>query len=249
MATNVFGTPVTDATVRLVYPNLRPEEITATLRAQVALRDMNANNRADNASTYVHNLKDAYGTGTTTLVTFFNATGGDLSFVSYHSWEGSVWRYPVPHLVQNGQWGAFLHVRDRLMGPSKAALIFSGFNHAGVACDWLLAWNTPRRHFQNRVYTEIRALRGFNSVNWNTIDNAMERNLNNHTTTWNGCLSSMALGSGSSPQLVARVSLDGLSQLIAETEPVPASLDSKYVDDDGQDDAEPTDAAASTAAS
>ncbi|WP_368733983.1 hypothetical protein, partial [Acinetobacter pittii] len=119
--------------------------------------------------------KRSYGTGTSTLCMIYNATGGNLTFVLKHTWEGNVWQSPYPQLIQNGQWAAFLHVRGRLMGPSKEAIVYRGQNNDGASRDWMLAWNTPRRNFQNRVYTEIRSAGSFASVNWNTIDNSMER--------------------------------------------------------------------------
>ncbi|KAL3645949.1 hypothetical protein CASFOL_011129 [Castilleja foliolosa] len=54
----------------------------------------------------------------------YNATG--------HTWEGSVWRVSYPPIIQNGQWGAFLHVRGRVMGPSHEAAMYSGQNLAGA---------------------------------------------------------------------------------------------------------------------
>ncbi|KAG6469618.1 hypothetical protein ZIOFF_070548 [Zingiber officinale] len=89
MATNVFGNPVTDDTVRLVFPNITV--ITARDRAGVALQYMNADEKATNVSRFVHNLKEAYGTGTSTLCMIYNATGGNLSFVLNHTWEGAVY--------------------------------------------------------------------------------------------------------------------------------------------------------------
>lgn len=246
MAVNVFGNPVTDDTVRLVYPNLT--QITALHRAEVALQYMNADDRATNVSRFVHNLKGAYGTGTSTLCMIFNATGGNLQFDRHHSWEGSVWQSPFPQVIQNGQWAGFLFVRNRLMGPSKGAIVYRGQNNAGNGRDWMLAWNTPRMNWQNRVYTEIRSAGSFNSVNWNTINNSMEAQYNNHSTTALGCFSSVSIGSGSSPEFVGIMSLAGLrsdlAAIASDVSVVSESLDSKYEDEvgeggEGEDEAAP----------
>ncbi|KAL6544313.1 hypothetical protein OROGR_010810 [Orobanche gracilis] len=238
MATNVFGNPVTDDTVRLVYPNLT--QITALDRAGVALQYMNADDRATNVSRSVHNLKEAYGNGTSTLCMVFNATGGNLHFDRHHSWEGSVWRSPFPDIIQNGQWAGFLFVRDRLMGPSKGAIVYRGENNDGIGRDWMLAWNTSRMDWQNRVYTEIRAAGSFNSANWNTINNSMEAQTNNHSTTSLGCFASGSIGSGSSPEFVGRMSLAGLrsdlAAIASDVSVISESLDSKYKDDVGEGD-------------
>lgn len=240
MANNVFGNPVTNDTVRLIYPNLPVSDITAGHRAQVAMLYRNADGKADNASRFVHELKDRYGTGTSTLCTLYNATGGPITFVLKNTWEGEVWNSPYPHIIQNGQWAAFLHVRSRLMGPSKEAVVYNGRNNNGVSCDWMVAWNTPRRDFQNRVLTQIRNAGFFRTVNWGTIDNLMERQRNNHSDTWNGCHSIVSIGAGSSPQFVATLTLANLPGnlllMADDVSGVPKMLDSNYADDADEDD-------------
>ncbi|XP_073054837.1 23 kDa jasmonate-induced protein-like [Primulina eburnea] len=233
MATNVFGNPVTDDTVRLLHPNII--NITARDRAEVALQYMNADERATNVSRFVHNLKAAYGTGTSTLCMIFNATGGNLAFVLNHNWEGNVWQSPYPQIIQNGQWAGYLHVRGRLIGPSKAAIVYRGQDNDGAGRDWMLAWNTARMNYQNRVYAEIRAAGGFGSANWNTIDSSMERQTNNYSTTTLGGFASASIGSGSSPEFVGIMSLADLGPnfmaMASDVSVVSQSLDSKYVDD------------------
>ncbi|CAA0838394.1 Unknown protein [Striga hermonthica] len=234
MAVNVFGNPVTDDTVRLVYPNLT--QITPLNRADVALQYMNAESKADNASTFVHNTKRDYGNGTSTLGMFYNATGGTLSLQLTHDWEGSVWRSPIPQVIQNGQWAAFLHVRYNVMGASKGAMVYRGQVNNGLNRDWMICFNTSRRHFQNRVYAEIRVQGGFNSVNWGTIDNNMERQQNNFTNTQNGGIARVSIGSGSSPEFVGILTLEGLTpramELADNISAISPSLDSKYDETD-----------------
>ncbi|KAL6528766.1 hypothetical protein OROMI_028942 [Orobanche minor] len=238
MATNVFGNPVTDDTVRLVYPHIKV--ITASDRGRVALLYMNADEKATNVSRFVHNLKAAYGTGTSTLGMIYNATGGNLTFVLNHTWEGSVWRSPFPQLIQNGQWAGFLHVRGRLMGPSKAAIVFRGQNDAGNTRDWMMAWNTPRMNWQNRVYTEVRNSGHFSSVNWNVVDSSMETRTNNDSNSALGGFCSVSIGSGSSPEFVGTMSLPDLGNIdftamASDVSVVSGSLDSKYEDAGGEE--------------
>ncbi|KAL3645947.1 hypothetical protein CASFOL_011127 [Castilleja foliolosa] len=141
--------------------------------------------------------------------------------------------------------GAFMHVRGRLMGPSHEAAMYRGQNLSGATREWLFAWNTPRMNYQNRVYTEIRT----SIPNWNTINNNMERNTNNHKTTALGCFSSVSIGSGSSPHLVAIMTLEGVNRnaatIASDVSAIFSSLDSKYEDDEGvegidEPDATPT---------
>ncbi|KAG6467885.1 23 kDa jasmonate-induced protein-like [Zingiber officinale] len=240
MASNVFGNPVTNDTVRLVFPNMT--QITARDRARVALQFMNADDKARNVSRFVHNLKAAYGTGTSTLGMIYNATGGNLTFVLNHTWEGAVWRSPYAQVIQNGQWAGFLHVRGRLMGPSKEAIVYRGVNNDGAGRDWMLAWNTSRMNYQNRVLAEIRTAGGFLSANWNAIDGKMDNQANNHSTTALGGFASVSIGAGSSPEFVAIMSLDDLGSnfmaMASDVSVVSESLDSKYVDDVDEADEE-----------
>ncbi|KAL3645956.1 hypothetical protein CASFOL_011136 [Castilleja foliolosa] len=243
MSSNVFGTPVDNGTVEEIYLGIT--NITAQHRAEVALNYINAGGKADDARAFVNDLKYWYGNGTSTLCTIYNATGNNLTFARKNTWEGSVWRSPYPNIIQNGQWGAFLHVRDRLMGPSHEAAMYTGQNLAGNTRDWLLAWNTSRRHFQNRVYTEIRT----SVPNWNTINNNMEQQTTNHSTTALGCFSSVSVGSGSSPHFVAIMTLEGVNRnaaaIASDVSAIFSSLDSKTEDDEGvegidEPDATPT---------
>lgn len=237
MAANVFGIPVTDDTVKIMYPELQGP-ITANQRAEVALLYRTAENKHVLVNQYVHNLKDRYGTGTSTLCMVYNATGGTVDFSRVHNWEGEVWGSPAPSVIQNGQWAGFLHVRGRLAGPSKAAVVYSGKNNAGDGRDWMLAWNTSRMNYANRVYTEIRAKNHFNTDRWSYISGLMDRQSTSHIDTWGGCRSVIAVGGGSSPALEATMTLDGLSVRFVEIADAIASsegLDSTTVDDAGDD--------------
>ena len=236
MANKVFGSPVTDEVVSTVYPTLLPNQITARHRAEVAFLYRNANGRVDNVTTYVHNLKGAYGDGTSTLCKVFNATGGPVRFSRSHTWEGSVWRSPYPQIIQNGQWGGFLHVRSRLAGPSKEAAVYSGVNNDGQDRGWMICWNTRRMNRANAVYSEVRTTAHFATANWEYMNQRMKQRLHYHSDTWGGGLTMISVGTGSSPELVATLTLDGLEGRFMEmaSEVVMAglpSLNSRYVDE------------------
>ena len=139
MAGNVFGNPVTDDVVKLIYPN---EEVTPQLRAKVAFQDMTADDRNVNCQNFVHNLKTDYGKGNSVLCMIFNWNGDTLTYVNNKDWHGSVWKSSAPAKIQNGQWGGFLYVHSTLHG-SEGAVVYRGNNGDGVGCEWLLAWDNP----------------------------------------------------------------------------------------------------------
>ncbi|KAF3447789.1 hypothetical protein FNV43_RR08493 [Rhamnella rubrinervis] len=61
MAGNVFGNPVTDDIVRLIYPDVK--DVTPQLRAKVAFQYMNAEGRDVNCKNFVYNLKQRMASG------------------------------------------------------------------------------------------------------------------------------------------------------------------------------------------
>lgn len=207
MATNVFGYPVTDDIVRIYYPP--PIEITPNLRATVAMKLKFEDDRLLNAEKFVHDLKEAYGTGTSTLCTIFNATGGDLRFTLHHSWEGEVWRSPYPSIIMNGQWAAFLHVSGSSDGHSREGVIYGGRNNDGVERHWLLGWDTSPKDDQNRAFTFLTE--GMKpDYDWYYFLNRMEQSENYSGYTWGGCKSTIYVAEGSSPELQATMTLENL---------------------------------------
>ncbi|KAL3633513.1 hypothetical protein CASFOL_022275 [Castilleja foliolosa] len=234
LSTCRFGTPVTNSTVQQI--NIGITNITAVHRAEVALMYINADGKADDARKFVADVKNRYGNGTCALCTIYNATGNTLTFLRFHTYAGTVWQFPYPHVIQNGQWGAFLHVRGTLAGPSKEGVIYRGQNNGGITRDWMLVWNISRMNYQNRVYTEIRNIVG-STINWDTVNNNMEQQLTNHVTTAHGCFSSVSVGAGPSPNFVGIMSLEGVNRDVAalanDVSAIFSSLDSKYEDDEG----------------
>ena len=130
MASNVFGKPVTEGT--------RLE------RAAAARKDQNADNKRDEAIAYVRKQKTNSGNGVSTLCIFYNATGETLDYDQENSWYGRVWDlYPLE--VQNGQWGAFLHVKNASAATGSMAYVIYRVecnNNAGF-CSSLIGWETP----------------------------------------------------------------------------------------------------------
>ena len=139
MAGNVFGNPVTDDVVKLIYPT---QQVTPQLRAQVAFQYMNADGRNVNCQNFEHNLKTQCCTGYSLLGMIFNCTGDTLTHVNSKDWHGSVWKSPAPAKIQNGQWGGSLYVHSTLHW-SEGAVVYLGNNGDGVGCEWLLAWDNP----------------------------------------------------------------------------------------------------------
>ncbi|KAF3447946.1 hypothetical protein FNV43_RR08653 [Rhamnella rubrinervis] len=207
MAGNVFGNPVTDDIVRLIYPD---KDVTPELRAEVAIQYMNADGRDVNCKEFVYNLKERYGNGISALCMIFNATGDNLTYVGYYDCHGHIYESPYPSLIQNGQWGGFLHVHPTAWtAGSESAVMYRGNNSAGDDRDWMLSWGIPFIG-DNHAYTEIREAKHYEEDNWNYIKDLLESKSTSATDTWGGCYSSVTIGQGTSPEFVGIMSLDGV---------------------------------------
>nr|XP_048323130.1 23 kDa jasmonate-induced protein-like [Ziziphus jujuba var. spinosa] len=165
--------------------------ITAVDKAYEALMMKDADNKAENARKFVEGLKPKYGAALiSTVCLIYNATGNRLTFIGSHDWEGHIGDYPYPLLLENGQWGAFLHVQTSLYGGSIAATVYRCQDETGDFFDWMLSWYNRRNGDDNRVYTEIREADQFNNYKWET-----RRFLNHYSSDMlNGCFSTVITG-------------------------------------------------------
>ncbi|XVE81046.1 hypothetical protein DITRI_Ditri15bG0031700 [Diplodiscus trichospermus] len=150
MSTDVFGKPITEEVLLKIpeYANKARKE-----RAEVAKKWKQKDGKYEEALKYVRGLKEKWGTGVSTLCLVYNATGEPLNFVTSHDWYGHIYE-TYPQVIENGQWGGFLHVKTA--GPpsgSEAAVVYRGKNKDGKGADWMLAWDNPwnRIQYDNQV--------------------------------------------------------------------------------------------------
>lgn len=78
MAYNVFGNPETDAMVRLIYPEKKVT--THKDRVAAAFQFKKAESKDVNMKKFVHNVKERYGNGISTLCMIYNAMVGTLTY-------------------------------------------------------------------------------------------------------------------------------------------------------------------------
>ncbi|XP_057957976.1 23 kDa jasmonate-induced protein-like [Malania oleifera] len=209
MSSNVFGIPITDEYINGL-PGA-PDIITPAVRAQYAMNYINDGSKNVEAQTYVDNLKSQYGSGITCRVVFYNATGGNLTYVTAHDYHGHIGAAPYPLKLQNGQWGAFLHVHGTLVGCSGAA-VYDGVNGDGDGRDWMMAWSIPLIG-HNHSFTEVRASGHYTSDVWSIISKSMENAGLETEDTWGGCSSKTIIGEGTSPAYSAIFTLEGTTFL------------------------------------
>lgn len=198
MATNVFGTPVIEGD--------RSE------RALKALNDRNAGGKRDEAVAYVRKLKFDWGNGVSLLAVFYNATGETMTYMQDNAAYGHIYdSFPVR--VQNGQWGAFFHV--------KATAAASGTNGFVVyrvrvddtdVCNQLIGWSVPwdQVRYDNQAYCDI-----FDDGKVDSSDevyNKMEANNHRqHVAIKKGMITTTTIELGTSPLYEAEFSRDDVA--------------------------------------
>jgi hypothetical protein len=189
MASAVFGTPISEETVRATGEY--GEHITQKDVADYAMKMINAGGKDTDAQKFVDNLKERYGNGISAKCLIYNATGATLGYVTYHDWHGHIYDTPSPSDIQNGQWGAFLHVHPSWTAGSAGAVVYRS---SGV-CDWLFSWSIPYVG-DNRVYTEIRE-QGHFPPHWDYIyDMRLEKSGRSSTDSGYGFVSKTEIGEG-----------------------------------------------------
>jgi hypothetical protein len=100
-----------------------------------------------------------YGNGISTKCLIYNATGATLDYITYNDWHGHIFETPYPSQIQNGQWGAFLHVHPKAAAKGSAgAVVYRTKRPSGSdSCDWLFCWSIPYIG-DNSVSTILRYL-------------------------------------------------------------------------------------------
>ncbi|XP_015880165.3 23 kDa jasmonate-induced protein-like [Ziziphus jujuba] len=207
MAGNVFGNPVTDEVVKELYPG---KEVTRKLKAEVAFEFINSGGKDVDAKNFVYGLKDKYGNGISAKCMIYNATGDTVTYSGKKDWHGHIYESPYPAKIQNGQWGAFLHVHPSWFAGSESAIIYRGFNGDGQLCDWMQSWGIPYVG-NNHAYTEIREGHHYETDHWDYIKSLLESQSTKYEDTWNGCQSNVTIGEGTSPEFVGIMSLEGVT--------------------------------------
>lgn len=177
MTTNVFGSEVTEMTVREFPGHDDPKiPITHWDLAKVALDMSNAENKLELARAYLDGLKAKFGDGCCAKVLIYNATGATMSFVRSYDWHGHVGESAYPTEIKNGQWGAFFHQKPGAMPTgTEGAVVYrlKGPMPQDGESDCMISWSAPwGPWYNNHCYAEIREMDHFNDV-WGLVEDKM----------------------------------------------------------------------------
>ncbi|CAN6270588.1 unnamed protein product [Urochloa humidicola] len=194
MASGVFGVPISESSVILSEEYKEP--ITQKDIADYTMKMINDGGKDSEAQLYVDYLKKRNGPGISAKCLIYNATGTTLNLDTYKDWHGHIYDTPYPAVIQNGQWGAFLHVNTTLVAGSAGAVVYrSDIPSSTSKCDWLFSWSIPYNG-DNRVFTEIRE-EGHFSNHWDYIyHEKLEKSGRSSSDSLYGYVSNTEIGEG-----------------------------------------------------
>lgn len=156
---NVYGSEVTEATVKRQPGYVDGTPITAVDMAKLAMTMINHENKRDMARAYLKELEDKYG-GVATKGLIYNATGETMVYVTKHDYDGGHFGDDSlpPSEIRNGQWGVFLHRKNSSLIPGVGASSEGAVVYRLRAMDCMMSWRTRSAGDgqENQCYAEIR---------------------------------------------------------------------------------------------
>ncbi|CAO2835805.1 unnamed protein product [Amaranthus hypochondriacus] len=191
MACNVFGTPITKEYLRETGEG---KDLSQKDRARAAMLLKNADGKDISARAFAERLVPRFGeSNVSTMCLIYNATGYPLIFIADYNWYGRICESPYPPIIQNGQWGAFLHGQSwGGTKASKAAVIYSGKNMDGDDCYWIMCFHSTESGSYNEVYTEICKPE---SYNWDSYLHGKLSSSNGNLVHQNNIYGGLSFGS------------------------------------------------------
>ncbi|KAK9735896.1 hypothetical protein RND81_04G236100 [Saponaria officinalis] len=176
MASNVFGTPVTDATL-MGMTEYHDKPIEAVHRAKVALEMKNSEGKDKEARSYIESVQEAIERkGVKCFI--YNATGGPLKLITAFEYTGCVSESPYPNVIQNGQWAAFVHEKNS--NASSGAVIYEEIH--GDGRQFVVGWS-QRDNVPTKCYAEIRPFGYYGNISSNIVRQALRDRIENSVFT------------------------------------------------------------------
>ncbi|KAI3505690.1 hypothetical protein L1887_27869 [Cichorium endivia] len=152
----VFGNPINHGT--------------RAQRALAAKNNQNADGKLDQVLLVLNQQQKAAAGRPNENVTFgriYNATGGDLTYVTSFDWSGKVvGQYPMT--ILNGQWAVFKHVGFRGSNHNSGSVAAVVYNIEDI-CESVIAWNNPPKRpggGNNSAYCEMNEPGYVGDRNW-----------------------------------------------------------------------------------
>lgn len=123
-------------------------------------------------TTRVNGMKEEWGSGVSTLIMIYNATGCTLKLDDMGSDSGKFWKYEPDPVVYNGEWTCFLHVKTA--GTATGSCGWVGYKMHGDVGNiegmgtmddyyFVTAWDTPWSG-SNTAWTGVQMGAGYEGL-------------------------------------------------------------------------------------
>lgn len=151
----LLGSAVTPAVLQ-TDPRYQKGDITLDMLSTYALEQRAATD--SDVMKVLNGIKDEFGSGASTLIRIFNASGERLYLRDDFHLRGNTWKYPFDMVIENGQWLVALVVKNGTMEGVAGGVVY----HSATA-DMFFGWDVPYfdgklSGHKNTVLSEIRTL-------------------------------------------------------------------------------------------
>jgi len=127
-------------------PDTSPQALSSLGLNQLGLVETDA---IKNANT----LKQAFGSGVSTLITLFNASADDMNIIFSADQHGHIGSEAYDSLIRNGQASAVLHVKTSGAATGSTGMVAYNIGNTGNVI--LLSWSNPFNHAASDVKAKV----------------------------------------------------------------------------------------------
>lgn len=117
------------------------------VRKEMAREAMeNINDFRQDTVKWLNGEKEEWGTGVSTLVMIYNATGGTMTKYGAGDESGHIWKYDYDDRIETGQWSSVLHVKSSATMTGSAATVgyyIDGYTNGSEPIVLSIGWDTP----------------------------------------------------------------------------------------------------------
>lgn len=140
-----YGTPLRYDTLEAAGQTPDFEALAADAYAAINASGADGRTYEEAAIERVNGMKEEYGTGVSTLVMIYNATGSTLKYDSIEDSSGHLFKYQPDSVVYNGEWSVFLHTKTA--GAARGSVATAKYwLRGGVPAkshQLSVSWSTP----------------------------------------------------------------------------------------------------------
>jgi len=161
----IYGDVIDAAYAKVMGEDSSPKNL-----AKMATKVQTSADREKAATKMVNTMKTEYGDGISSLILIYNATGYPLNFYQNANYSGRMSKYQPDDLIQNGQWGCFLHVKSSGTMTGSCGVVSYKMDETNLF--WFF-WSTPYSG-ENTAEVQGYPVKVWNEKSWGYIEDRAE---------------------------------------------------------------------------